>query len=163
VRLLTGLAFLVAGDRGLCTSTDEHAEDHRVAYRTPCRRNAYFNLSVAVLYLYNAGNVRQRWVVLSGGIPDTLSVLAAGLRDAGACGLYGTSGWQPAWLPLFRWAGRVYVALGRDATDRAIALARTLGSAGASSSRRPGGCRAVLSEPPFYAPMEFRFVHWLMK
>jgi hypothetical protein len=35
-------------------------------------------------------------VVLSGRIPDTLSVLAAGLRDADACGLYGTDGWQPA-------------------------------------------------------------------
>jgi hypothetical protein len=69
-------------------------------------------------------------LVLSGGIPDTLSVLAAGLRDAGACGLYGTGSWQPAWLPLLRWAGRVYVALGRDATDRAISIARTFGTRG---------------------------------
>jgi len=59
---------------------------------------------------------------------DTLSVLAAGLRDAGACGLYGTAGWQPVWLPLFRRAGRVYAALDRDATDRAVALARTFGT-----------------------------------
>ena len=64
------------------------------------------------------------------GIPDTLSVLAAGLRDTGACGLYGTGGWQPAWLPLFRRAGRVYVALDRDATDRAISIARTFGTRG---------------------------------
>jgi hypothetical protein len=57
-------------------------------------------------------------------------VLAAGLKDTGACGLYGTGGWQPAWLPLFRRTGRVYVALDRDATDRAIALARTFGTRG---------------------------------
>ena len=69
------------------------------------------NLSVAVRYLYNAGNVRQRWVVLSGGILGTPSLLAAGLRDAGACGLYDTGGWQPAWLALFRKARRVCVAL----------------------------------------------------
>jgi hypothetical protein len=54
-----------------------------------------------------------------------MSVLASGLRDTGACGLYGTGGWEAAWLPLFRRAGRVYVALDRDATDRAVALART--------------------------------------
>jgi len=41
-----------------------------------------------------------------------------------------SGGWQPAWLPLFRRAGRVYVALDRDATDRAIALARTFGTRG---------------------------------
>ena len=39
-------------------------------------------------------------------------------------------GWQPAWLPLFRRASRVYVALDRDATDRAITLARTFGTRG---------------------------------
>ena len=59
-----------------------------------------------------------------------LSVLATGLRDTGACGLYGTGGWQPAWLPLFRRTGRAYVALDRDATDRAIALARSFGTRG---------------------------------
>jgi len=63
------------------------------------------------------------------GIPDTLSILVRA-RDTGTCGLYGTGGWQPAWLPLFRQVGRVYVALGRDATDRAIALARTFGTRG---------------------------------
>ena len=78
--------------------------------------------------MYNAGDAGQRAVILCEGIPDTLSVLVAGLKDTGACGLYGTSGWQPAWLPLFRRAGRVYVALDRDATDRAIALARTFGA-----------------------------------
>jgi hypothetical protein len=80
--------------------------------------------------LYNAGDAGQRSVILCEGIPDTLSVLVAGLKDTGACGLYGTSGWQPAWLPLFRRASRVYVALDCDATDRAIALARTFGTRG---------------------------------
>jgi hypothetical protein len=80
--------------------------------------------------LYNAGDAGQRSLALCEGIPDTLSVLVAGLKDTGACGLYGTSGWQPVWLPLFRRAGRVYVALDRDATDRAIALARTFGTRG---------------------------------
>ena len=69
-------------------------------------------------------------MILCEGIPDTLSVLVAGLKDTGACGLYGTGGWQPAWLPLFRRGGRVYVALDRGATDRAIALARTFGTRG---------------------------------
>jgi hypothetical protein len=80
--------------------------------------------------LYNAGDAGQRSVILCEGIPDTLSVLLAGLKDTGACGLYGTGGWQPAWLPLFRRAGRVYVALDHDATDRAITLARTFGTRG---------------------------------
>jgi len=47
-----------------------------------------------------------------------------------ARGLYDTGGWQPAWLPLFRRARRVYLALDRDVTDRAIALARTFGTRG---------------------------------
>jgi hypothetical protein len=33
-------------------------------------------------------------------------------------------------VTLFRWPGRVYLALDRDATDRAIALARTFGTRG---------------------------------
>jgi Toprim domain-containing protein len=69
-------------------------------------------------------------VILCEGIPDALSVLVAGLRDTGACGLYGTGSWQSAWLPLFRRAGRVYIALDRDATDRAITLARAFGTRG---------------------------------
>jgi len=73
---------------------------------------------------------RQRLVILCDGIRDTLSVLVAGVKDTGACGLYGTGGWQPAWLPLFRRAGRVCVALDRDATDRAIMLARTFATRG---------------------------------
>jgi hypothetical protein len=41
-----------------------------------------------------------------------------------------SAAWQPAWLPLLRRTGRAYVALDRDATDRAIALAGTFGSRG---------------------------------
>ena len=100
------------------------------AYPTPARRSAYLNRPGPIGDLYNAGDAGQRSVILCEGIPDTLSVLASGLRDTGACGLYGTGGWQPAWLPLFRRAGRVYVALDRDATDRAISIARTFGTRG---------------------------------
>jgi hypothetical protein len=100
------------------------------AYPTPTRRSAYLNRPMPIHHLYNAGDAGQRLVILCEGIPDTLSVLAAGLRDTGACGLYGTGGWQPAWLPLFRRTARVYVALDRDATDRSIALARTFGTRG---------------------------------
>jgi len=107
-----------------------HTGDYRVANRTPCRRHSYFNLPTPICHLYDAGDAGQRSVILREGIPDTLSVFVAGLKETGACGLYGTGGWQAAWLPLFRRAGRVYVALDRDATDRAIALARTFGTRG---------------------------------
>jgi DNA primase len=100
------------------------------AYPTPSRRSTYLNLPAPIRHLYNAGDACQRSVVLCEGIPDTLSILVAGLKETGACGLYGTGGWQTTWLPLFRRAGQVYVALDRDATDRAIALARTFGTRG---------------------------------
>jgi DNA primase len=100
------------------------------AYPTPARRNAYLNRPGAIRHLYNAGDAGRRSVILCEGIPDTLSVLVTGLKDTGACSLYGTGGWQPAWLPLFRRTARVYVALDRDATDRAITLARTFGTRG---------------------------------
>jgi hypothetical protein len=100
------------------------------AHPTPARRSAYLNRPGPIQHLYNAGDAGHMCVILCEGIPDTLSVLVTGLKDTGACGLYGTSGWQPAWLPLFRRAVRVYVALDRDATDRAIALARTFGTRG---------------------------------
>jgi hypothetical protein len=100
------------------------------AYPTPARRSAYLNRPGAIRNEYNAGDAGQRSVVLCEGIPDTLSILAAGLKDTGACGLYGTGGRQPAWLPLFRRASRVYVALDRDAIERGIALARTFGTRG---------------------------------
>jgi hypothetical protein len=99
-------------------------------YPTPARRSTYLNLPAPIHHLYNAGNAGQRSVILCEGIPDTLSVLVAGLKETGACGLYGTSGWQSTWLPLFRKARRVYVALDRDATERGIALARTFGTRG---------------------------------
>jgi hypothetical protein len=83
-----------------------------------------------IRHLYNAGGAGQRSAILCEGIPDTLSVLAVGLNDTVACGQYGTSAWQRAWLALFRRADRVYVALDRDASDRAIALARTFGIRG---------------------------------
>jgi DNA primase len=103
---------------------------HGRAYPTPSRRSTYLNLPAPIRHLYNAGDACQRSVILCEGIPDTLSILVSGLKETGACGLYGTGGWQPAWLPLFRKATRVYVALDRDATDRAIALARTFGTRG---------------------------------
>ena len=62
-----------------------------------------------------------------------------------ACGLHGNRRRQPTWLPLFRRASRVYVALDRDATGRAIALARTFGTRGASSSRRRNLARKAIS------------------
>jgi hypothetical protein len=100
------------------------------AYPTPARRSAYLNRPGSIRHLYNAGDAGQRLVILCEGIPDTLSVLLAGLKETGACGLYGTSGWQSTWLPLFRKARRMYVALDRDATERGIALARTFGTRG---------------------------------
>jgi hypothetical protein len=100
------------------------------AHPTPSRRSAYLNRPGPIQHLYNAGDAGYTSVILCEGIPDTLPVLAAGLKDTGACGLYGTGGWQPAWLPLFRRAGRVYVALDRDAIGRAIVLARTFGTRG---------------------------------
>jgi DNA primase len=100
------------------------------AYPMPAWRSAYLNLPRPIRHLYNPGDAGQRGVILCEGIPDTLSVLLAGLKDTGACGLYGTGGWQPVWLPLFRRVGRVYVALDRDATDRAIVLARMFGARG---------------------------------
>jgi hypothetical protein len=57
-------------------------------------------------------------------------VLGTALPDTGACGLYRIGGWPSAWLLLFRRTGRAYVALDRDATDRAIALARTVETRG---------------------------------
>jgi hypothetical protein len=100
------------------------------AHPTLTCRSVYLNRPGPIRYLYNAGDAGLRSVILCEGIPDTLSALVAGLKDTGACGLYGTGGWQPAWLPLFRRTGRVYVALDRDAIDRAIALARTFGARG---------------------------------
>ena len=88
------------------------------------------NRPIPIRRLYNAWDAGQWSVMTCEGIPDTLSVLAAELKDTGACCLYGRGGWQPAWLPLFRRTGLVYVALDRDASERAIALGRTFGTGG---------------------------------
>ena len=107
----------------------------RACERSPCRLIPY-PAAESVLQPVGRGPLpilcrecQAAMGVLSGGIPDTLSVLAAGLRDGDACGLYGTGGWQPAWLTAVP-PGRVYVALDRDATERGIALARTFGTRG---------------------------------
>ena len=100
------------------------------AHPTPARRSAYLNRPGPIRHLYNASDAGHRSAILCEGIPDTLSVLVAGLTDTGACGLYGTDGWRPGWLPLFRRTARVYIALDRDASDRAIALARMFGTRG---------------------------------
>ena len=100
-------------------------------------------------------------MILCEGIPDTLSALVSGLKDTGACGLYGTGGWQTAWLPLFRRADRVYVALDRDATDRAIALARTFGTRGCEQIF--GALRRELTPIPggrYDATEKRRVWHW---
>jgi hypothetical protein len=97
----------------------------------------------------------QPLVILCEGIPDTLSVLVTGLKDTGACGLYGTGGWQPAWLPLFRRAGRVYVALARTFGTRGRVLIppEDLGPKGdlndwlqVVAKGDPGAFRSVLEE-----------------
>jgi len=107
----------------------------RACERSPCRLIPY-PAAESVLQPVGRGPLpilcrecQAAMGVLSGGIPDTLSVLAAGLRDGDACGLYGTGGWQPAWLTAVP-PGRVYVALDRDTTERGIALARTFGTRG---------------------------------
>ena len=107
---LLGLRFRGAGDRAFCTSTGEHAGDSRICLSHTLPPIRVLQLATPIRHLCNAGD--------------------SGLLDTGGCGLYGTDGWQPAWLPLFRRAGWVYVALNRDATDRAIGFARTFGTRG---------------------------------
>jgi DNA primase catalytic core len=93
----------------------------------PDREPKYLNLPGARRRVYNADAAAHPQVILCEGIPDTLSVLAAGLP---ACGIYGTQGWSREYHPLFRRARRVYVALDRDATDRAITIAKDFGIRG---------------------------------
>ena len=76
------------------------------------------------------------------GIPDTLSVPVSGLRVPRRAGSAGPAADTP-WLPLFRQAPLVYVALDRDATDRAIALARMFGTRERVLPRRTSGRRAI--------------------
>ncbi len=93
-------------------------------------RSKYLNLPGSTHQLYNPRDAAFRSVVLCEGIPDTMSAMLAKLPDTGACGMLGTQGWQDDWLRLFRRAGRVYVALDRDAELRAIDLARGFGTRG---------------------------------
>jgi hypothetical protein len=86
----------------------------------PLKGTTWDSSGARVTYLW--GVFKRETGVLTGKV--------ARIKDTGAYGLYGPGGWQPAWLPLFRRAGRVYVALDRDATDRAIALARKFGTRG---------------------------------
>jgi len=65
--------------------------------------------------------------VVCEGIPDTLSVLRAGIP---ACGIYGAQGWREVYRARFRRCELVYVALDRDAVDKSIALAREFGRRG---------------------------------
>jgi len=66
-------------------------------------------------------------VVVCEGIPDTLSVLRAGIA---ACGLYGIHGWREVYRARFRRCERVYIALDRDAVARSTTLAREFGVRG---------------------------------
>jgi DNA primase len=91
------------------------------------REPKYLNLPGQRRRLYHAAACAHTAVVLCEGIPDALSVLLAGIP---ACGIYGTQGWAHEYQPLFRRSRRVYVALDRDATDRAIAIAKDFGVRG---------------------------------
>jgi hypothetical protein len=62
------------------------------AHPTPARRSAYLNRPGPIRHLYNASDAGHRSAILCEGIPDTLSILVAGLKETGACGLYGTGG-----------------------------------------------------------------------
>ncbi len=66
-------------------------------------------------------------MILCEGIPDTLSVIRAGIP---ACGLYGAQGWRDLYRARFRRCERIYVALDRDAVDKSIHLAREFGARG---------------------------------
>ncbi len=85
----------------------------------------YLNLTGAHRGFYNEAALAHGHVLLCEGIPDTLSVLRAGLP---AAGLYGKHGWGSAYRSKFRRCERVYVALDRDATERAIAIGREFGT-----------------------------------
>jgi len=91
------------------------------------REPKYLNLPGSRRRMYRAAACAHAAVVLCEGIPDTLSVLLAGVP---ACGIYGTQGWTREYQPLFRRCRRVYVALDRDATDRSIAIAKDFGVRG---------------------------------
>ncbi len=87
----------------------------------------YLNLPRPHVHLFNEPATLHKVVVVCEGIPDTLSVLRAGIP---ACGIYGAQGWREVYRAKFRRCERVYVALDRDAVDKGIALARELGARG---------------------------------
>jgi hypothetical protein len=87
----------------------------------------YLNLPGPHVHLFNEPATLHKVVVVCEGIPDTLSVLRAGIP---ACGIYGAQGWREVYRAKFRRCERVYVALDRDATDKSTALAREFGVRG---------------------------------
>ena len=91
------------------------------------REPKYLNLPGTRRRMYHADACAYPAVVLCEGIPDTLSVLSSGVP---ACGIYGTQGWAREYQSLFRRCRRVYVALDRDATERAIVVAKDFGVRG---------------------------------
>jgi len=93
-------------------------------------RNKYLNLPGEIRFLYNLRGANALQVILCEGIPDTLSIMLANLKGFGVVGIYGMQAWKDSWLGLFRRAQVVYVALDRDATDKAIQLARKFGTRG---------------------------------
>jgi hypothetical protein len=79
----------------------------------------YLNLPRPHVHLFNEPATLHKMVVVCEGIPDTLSVLRAGIP---AFGLYGAQGWHEVYRATFRRCERVYVALDRDAIDKSTAL-----------------------------------------
>ena len=97
---------------------------------TAATRSKYLNLPGSTHQLYNLRDAVFRSVLLCEGIPDTMSAMLAKTPEMGACGILGTQGWQDEWLRWFRRAGRIYVALDRDAETKAIDVARAFGTRG---------------------------------
>jgi DNA primase len=87
----------------------------------------YLNLPRPHAHLFNEPGALHKIVVVCEGIPDTLSVLRAGIP---ACGIYGAQGWREVYRGKFRRCERVYVALDRDAVGRSIKIAREFGRRG---------------------------------
>jgi len=97
---------------------------------TSATKSKYLNLPGSTRQLYNLRDAAFPSVLLCEGIPDTMSAMLAKIPNTGACGIFGTQGWNDDWLTLFRRARRIYVALDRDAVPRAIDLARVFGTRG---------------------------------
>jgi hypothetical protein len=89
-------------------------------------------------------------------------VLLAGVP---ACGIYGAQGWVREYQPLFRRCRRVYVALDRDATERAIATAKDFGVRGRVLVPPPelgpkGDLNDWLVGPAAREPKRFQETRW---